>query len=289
MTIDNPALLDGVRIVTLALNIPGPVAVQRLVGMGAAAFKVEPPTGDPLARYAPGWYAELIAEQEVQRLDLKTASALEAVERALQAAHLVITSSRPSTLASHGLSRRSLNHRFPNLSQVAIVGYPAPDDDVPAHDLNCEAKLGLLTPPALPRTLIADLAAAERTVSAALALLLQRQRGRGPGFAQVSLWEAASAFCAPVRWGLTAPGARLGGGLPGYGLYRARDGWIAVAALEEHFLDTLTGELGLEIDTREAYERIFPTRSAREWEVWARDRSLPISAVSQHAEVSAPV
>ena len=40
--------LDGVGVLTLAVNLPGPLAVARLHRLGAAVVKVEPPAGDPL-------------------------------------------------------------------------------------------------------------------------------------------------------------------------------------------------------------------------------------------------
>jgi alpha-methylacyl-CoA racemase len=91
--------------------------------------------------------------------------------------------------------------------------------------------------------LVADLAGAERAVSAALLLLFTRERGRGAGYAQVALSEAAQSFAEPLRQGLTAPGGVLGGGFPGYRTYRARDGYVALAALEPHFWERLLQEL----------------------------------------------
>ena len=44
-------LLDGVRVVTTALNLPGPAACARLRDLGAAVSKVEPPEGDPFERF----------------------------------------------------------------------------------------------------------------------------------------------------------------------------------------------------------------------------------------------
>ena len=82
----------------------------------------------------------------------------------------------------------------------------------------------------MPRTLLADLAGAERAVSATLALLLDRERGSGAGYAEIALSEAAAFFAEPLRYGITKPGAHLGGGFPGYGLYEAREGWVAIAA-----------------------------------------------------------
>ena len=45
------APLAGVRVLSLALNLPGPAALMRCRTMGAACLKFEPPTGDPMAHY----------------------------------------------------------------------------------------------------------------------------------------------------------------------------------------------------------------------------------------------
>lgn len=271
--------LAGLLVVTLAVNVPGPAAAARLAKLGAAVTKVEPAGGDPLARFAPAWYEALASEQEVRRLDLKSAPDRAELDALLARADLLLTSSRPASLDRLGLSWEALRAAYPRLSQVAIVGHPAPRQDEPGHDLTYLAGWGLLSPPEMPRTLLADLAGAERAAGAALGLLLGRERGLGAGYAEVALSEAAAAFAAPLAHGLTSPGGVLGGGLPGYGLYRAADGWIAVAALEEHFLHRLLSELGLEKADREALAAAFRERPASEWERWAAGHDLPIVAV----------
>src|SRR5262249_8587140 len=65
--------LENIRVLTLAVNLPGPLAVARLRQLGAAVVKVEPPEGDPLARVKPDWYRALHEGQEVFRLNLKDA------------------------------------------------------------------------------------------------------------------------------------------------------------------------------------------------------------------------
>ncbi|WP_273844737.1 CoA transferase [Rubrobacter calidifluminis] len=273
-------ILRGVRAVSLCLNIPGPVAASRLHSMGAEVSRVEPPEGDPLGRYCPLWYRDLTAGQRVLRLDLKRREDRESLEGLLAGADLLLTSSRPAALRRLGLGWEDLHARYPRLSHVAITGHPPPEENRPGHDLTYQASLGLLDPPHLPRTLLADLAGAERAVSAALALLLERERGGEEGaFAAVPLQEAAASFAAPLRYGLTAPGGLLGGAFAGYGLYRTQDGWVALAALEPHFQSRLAGELGLEELSHEALQEAFSRRSAREWERWARERDLPLSRV----------
>lgn len=271
--------LDGMRVVTLAVNLPGPLACARLHALGAEVAKVEPPSGDPLAEFTPAWYAELAAGQRVITVDLKTEDGRAALEPLLADSDLLVTASRPAALERLGLGWADLQARHPRLCHVAITGYAPPDDDRPGHDLTYAAAAGLVSPRELPRTLLADLAAAERAVSTALALLLARGRDGAGRQAIVALAEVAAEFAAPLRHGLTTPGGVLGGGSPVYGLYRAKEGWIAVAALEPRFAQRLAAELYLRLN-RPSLEDAFARRTAAEWEAWARERDLPIAAVN---------
>jgi alpha-methylacyl-CoA racemase len=272
--------LDGIRAVSLAVNVPGPTAAARLVALGASVTKVEPPGGDPLATAHPAWYDELRSGQQVLTLDLKQAADHAILDELLKAADLLLTSSRPPALARLGLAWPGLHARFPRLCQVAIVGYPAPDQDRAGHDLTYAAAHGLVLPPGLPRTLVADLGGAQLATTAAVALLLARERGREAGYAEVALADAAAEFAAPLRYGATAQDGPLGGGLPQYGLYQAREGWVAVAALEPQFERRLATELGLDELTHDALATAFRTRSAEDWEAWGREHDLPLGVVS---------
>lgn len=271
--------LKGIRIVNLGINVPGPVAAARLAEMGASVTKIEPPSGDPLAGAAVDWYKTLTKDQDVLVLDLKDESGRRELFGILGTADLVLTGQRPSALRRLSLDWGSLHARFPRLCQVAIVGHPSPNEEAPGHDLSFLAHLGLLRPPDLPLTLVADLAGAERAVSAALGLLLARERGEEAGYAEVALADAAAAFAKPLEHGLTRPGGILGGGLSTYNLYATKDGHIAVAALEPHFLTRLLKALELPSASRDEFARVFLTRTSAEWEAWAKEHDLPIAAV----------
>jgi len=269
--------LAGITVVNLSLNLPGPAAARRLQRLGARVVKVEPPAGDPMRHYHAGWYRELAAGQEVVVIDLKAEAGRASFEELLDQVDLLLTATRPAALGRLGLGWSELHGRFPRLCQVAIVGYPAPRQNEAGHDLTYQAALGLLNPPHMPRTLLADMAGAEQTVGAALALLLGRERGGEGGYAEVALAEAAAAMAEPLHFGTTAPGALLGGGRPEYNLYPARDGWVAVAALEPHFKKRLEEELGG--DQLRHYGEKFKTRTATEWETWGRQLDIPVVAV----------
>ena len=259
------------RVVSLAVYLPVPYAAQRLTTLGAEVTAVEPPGGDPFEQWFPAYYAQLHAGQRVVRLDLKSSDGRSALNVLLADADLLLTASRPASLRRLGLGWEQLRAEHPRLSHVALVGWESPDDERPTHDLMLQAMAGLTSPPELPKTTLADLAAGEQIVSAGLALLLS---GR-PGCATVSLEAAARAFAEPFRHGLTTPGALLGGGLPGYRFYRARDGWIAVAALEPHFWSALTDALGNDL------ENAFAAETADHWERWATEHGIPLVAARQ--------
>jgi crotonobetainyl-CoA:carnitine CoA-transferase CaiB-like acyl-CoA transferase len=101
------------RVLSLAGNIPGPLAAARLHALGAAVCKVEPPGGDALAAACPAWYAALHAGQAVIRLDLKDAGDRAQLDPLLAAADLLITASPAAGKAAAGTraSRRRAGRR----------------------------------------------------------------------------------------------------------------------------------------------------------------------------------
>ena len=191
---------------------------------------------------------------------------------------MLLTSSRPGALGRLGLGWPALAERFPRLVQVAIVGYPHPRQELPGHDLTYMAHLDLLSPPALPRTLMADIAGSERAVSATLGLLLAREKGLGPRYAEVALSDAAAAFASPWESGMTRADGIVGGGLPAYGFYEAEGGWVALAAIEPHFQERLRAELGLSALDRDTLAQAFRSRTPAQWEEWADARGIPLAA-----------
>jgi crotonobetainyl-CoA:carnitine CoA-transferase CaiB-like acyl-CoA transferase len=274
-------ILAGIKILTLAYYVPGPVAAARLGAMGAHVTRIEPSDGDPLKQLCSAWYDELSAGHEIVRLNLKSEEGKEKRELLLADADLFISSVRLLALSHLGLDRERLHDRYPRLCQIAITGHPSPDQDRTGHDLTYGAKCGLLSPPTMPRTLLADLIGAERTVISALSLLFARERGNGAGYEEIALADGIGSFAAPLRYGLTRSGGILGGGSPRYSLYETREGYIAVAALEDHFWSDLTAELGADSSDAgyDELRKIFSTRTAVEWEEWAASRDLPIAAV----------
>jgi alpha-methylacyl-CoA racemase len=259
-----------VRIVSLAQNVPGPVAIARLVAAGAHAIKIEPPSGDPLERLCQRWYDELHTTVRVERIDLKSAAGMAQLKSMLAESDALLASQRPSALARLGLDAESLAREFPILRHVNIVGDMANPEE-PGHDLTYQARAGLLTDQ-MPPSLLADMVGAERAHAVLVAIADE------PGARRVvGLYNALRDLAAPLYHGLTAPGGVLGGGNPAYGIYATREGAVAVGALEPHFRARLYEGLGLADGADPS--AVFATKTAIEWEQWAAAHEVPLVAL----------
>lgn len=277
--------LRGVRVLSLALNLPGPAALMRLRALGATCSKVEPPGGDPMGLYKRSAYDVLHQGVKVFATDLRTDAGQKAVHKELARADIVLTSFRPSALRKLGMDWATLRKAYPRLSQVDIVGSRGERAEEPGHDLTYMAEHGLVNGLDLPPSLFADMGGSLMAVEAVLgALLRQRVTGKG-SHVQVALGEAAAYLGLPHSWGLTTPAGAVGGAHAGYRVYACKDGRVAVAALEPHFAAALCAAAGIEnVDrntmmapgTHEAIARFLAGQTRRKLETLAVKRDIPM-------------
>ena len=258
----NAQPLKGSRILSLALNLPGPAALMRCRSMGATCVKLEPPapqtvnqgshpdarspiSGDPMSHYNARAYQDMHAGVQMLVADLKTDKGQRTLHKELARAHVLLTSFRPSALIRLGLGWAALRKLYPRLSMVCIVGTAGERAEKPGHDLTYLAECGLVTGLDLPATLYADMAGSLMASEAVLqARLLSMQKSRGIRI-EVALSDAAAYLALPRHWGLTLPGQATGGGHAGYRVYPCKDGRVALAALEPHFARSLAEAAGL--------------------------------------------
>ncbi|WP_104092479.1 CoA transferase [Arthrobacter sp. GMC3] len=270
-------VLDGVRVVSLAINLPGPLAAASLAELGATVIKVEPPSGDPLAAAAPAWYNKLTAGQKVVALDLKAPHDRAELDLLLQNADILLTANRPSALRRLGLLDAG-NGPNPRMSHVEIVGHDGDREETPGHDLNYQAAHGTLQAPNMPLAPIADLMGAERAVQSALAaILIANKTGRGSHH-RVVLEDAAYDAGAAVRNGLTGAGTPLGGAMATYGIYATAEGHVALGAIEPVFQKRTLALLNVD-DDKDALAAAFATKTAKEWESLGVAHDIPLTAV----------
>ncbi|MCJ7798288.1 MAG: CoA transferase [Polaromonas sp.] len=277
--------LKGVRILSLALNLPGPAALMRCRQMGATCLKLEPPGSDPMAQYNAQAYADMHAGVKLLSGDLKTDAGQALLQRELAKSDVLLTSFRPSALVKLGLTWKALHLQHPHLSQIAIVGAPGERGEEPGHDLTYLAENDLVTGLDLPATLYADMGGSLMTSEAVLqAVMQQRSKGKGV-YLEIALSGAAAYLALPRSWGLTQPGAAVGGGHAGYRVYPCEDGRVALAALEPHFAARLCAAAGVEAvgmeamftaATHQAVAAFLSRRTRKQLDQLALDKDIPL-------------
>ncbi|MCY7370932.1 MAG: CoA transferase [Polaromonas sp.] len=305
----SPKSLKGLRILSLALNLPGPAALMRCRELGASCKKIEPLrpgsattgsattgnssntgntgiTGDPMSAYSPKAYAVLHQGIRVITANLKLDAGQRALQRELARSDVLLTSFRPTALTRFGLDWKTLHRSYPGLSQVAIVGGPGALAEQPGHDLTYLAENDLITGLDVPATLYADMGGALMAVQAVLqAALHQRASGKGV-YLEVPLSSAAAWLALPRSWGLTTPGAAVGGGHAGYRVYACQDGRVAVAALEPHFAARLCvsadtpGASMHTPATHDAIARFFRSQTRKQLDQLAADQDIPLQTLA---------
>lgn len=287
--------LRGVRVLSLALNLPGPAALMRLRAMGATCLKAEPPgpqgtSGDPMGQYNPTAYATMHGGIKVLTVDLKTDKGQQQLHKALARTDVLLTSFRPSALLKLGLGWKALHKAYPALSVVAIVGAPGARAEEPGHDLTYLADAGLVTGLDLPATLFADMGGALMASEATLkAVLAQKTSGKGV-FQEVALSDAAAWLALPRSWGLTQPKGAVGGAHAGYRVYPCKDGRVAVAALEPHFAASLCAAAGVTMNgmgtlfqpaTHQAIATFLAGQTRKQLDALAVARDIPLHTLAR--------
>ncbi len=284
-----PKPLRGQRVLSLALNLPGPAALMRLRRMGATCTKLQGPAGDPMGHYNPQAYATLHNGVKVVTADLKTEAGQRKLHQLLARTDVLLTSFRPSALNKLGLGWQGLHRQYPQLSLVAIVGAPGARAEEPGHDLTYLADNGLVTGLDLPPTLFADMGGALMASEAVLqATLLRAGKGKGVNF-EVALSEAAAWLALPRSWGMTLPQGAVGGAHAGYKVYPCKDGRVAVAALEPHFAAALCEAAGVKAAdikamfapaTHQAIAAFLATRTRAQLNKLAVERDIPLHTMA---------
>lgn len=280
----SPKPLAGVRVLSLAQQLPGPYCGLLLGDMGADVVMVEQiPTGDP-ARAFPALFDMVNRGKDSVALDLKNERGLRAFKRMVERADVVLEGFRPGVAERLGVDAESLRQVRPDLVYCSISGYgqDGPVRLLPGHDLSYQARAGAVHVmnehgPREPNLPVADLSSAMFAALAVVAALFERDRGPGSGrFVDISMTESVLSWNSiAIAFATAASGPSLMGNErePAYGVFRTLDGWITLSiAHEQHFWSSLCKEL----DEPEFADLSGPERRARSAELrnWLEGRLI---------------
>jgi crotonobetainyl-CoA:carnitine CoA-transferase CaiB-like acyl-CoA transferase len=209
-TLSRASALGGVRILDLTSVVFGPYASQILADYGADVIKVEAPAGDSTRRTGPsqepGLAAIFLGLNRNKRsivLDLKQASARQALLTMVDQADVLMHSMRPAKMAALGLGPDTLCARNPRLVYAGLYGFGAGGayDGRPAYDDIIQGLSGFAdlvdrqtgAPRYLP-TVAADKTCGLIAAHAILAALFQRERTGAGQHLEVPMFESMASY-----------------------------------------------------------------------------------------------
>ena len=259
--------LTGIRVVDLTRILAGPFCTGMLADMGADVIKIETPgSGDPLRAQGAikdglSWYfAGFNRNKRSLSLNLRNDEGRAVLARLIQHSDVLVENFRPGVLAQMGFGEARLRQLKPDLVYCNISGFgtTGPYRDRPSFDFTGQAMSGFMAvtgmpdgPPLRAGPPLADLVAGLHGALGICAALVRRGRtGRGDtvgaslnnGLMSLLSFLAANYFATgeePQRTGndhaIVAP----------YGMFRTKDGEVALAPSQEQSYQRLVDALGL--------------------------------------------
>jgi len=259
--------LSGLRVVDLTRVVAGPFCTALLADMGAEVIKVESPRDpDPVReqgamRDGISWYfAQFNRNKKAISLDLYKDEGKEVLARLIASADVLASNYRPGVLDRMGFPPERLKALNPGLIHCDINGYGTggPYAERPAFDFIAQAMSGFMSvngragdPPLRAGPPMSDMIAGLYAAFGTCAALVGRGRG-GPGQrVESTLMMGLVSMLAYISAEALATGQqpeRVGNDhivVAPYGLFRAADGDVAVAASNDKVVERFLGALGL--------------------------------------------
>jgi crotonobetainyl-CoA:carnitine CoA-transferase CaiB-like acyl-CoA transferase len=262
-------LLEGIRIMSLAEQYPGPLATMVLADLGADVIMVERPAGGDPVRAKP-LFEGLNRNKRSCCIDLRDPDGQAAALRLARDSHVVIEGFRPGVADRLGVGYEVVRKVNPRVLYARVTGFGETGEYAqrPGHDLSFQAITGMLGrdasgAPGMPTYPLADYITG---LFAAIGLIAGLREVERTG-------ESLSFDLAMIDALLTINGpsfTALLNGLtpvhhppldPGYGIFQARDGrYVALSITgESHLWAAICTALGVadlaSLTTAERIER----------------------------------
>jgi len=243
--------LEGMKILDLSTQVPGPFCSMLLADMGAEVIKIENTGEGDQARLLPFLFNGINRNKKSISLNLKSSEAKKIFYKMAKKADVIIEGFRPGVCKKLDIDYEMIKAINPRIIYCSITGYgqTGPYKDKPGHDVNYLGYSGLLslesdlnTYAKMPGIPAADLAGSMFAAVSILAALICREKTNIGQYIDVSM--TASVFSL-INGSLTAGFQGQNGSealyIPHYGLFKTRDEKFITLGIvhEEHFWKNL--------------------------------------------------
>ncbi|MEX2196634.1 MAG: CoA transferase [Thermoleophilaceae bacterium] len=324
-------MLAGLRVVDLSRVLAGPYCTQLLADLGADVIKVENPDGGDETRawgppFAEGgesaYYLSVNRGKRSVALDLKDERDRAAAAELCAHADVVVENFRTGTAERFGLGYEQVAQANPRVVYCSVTGFGSDRTPPgrPGYDFVAQAESGIMAitgdpdgEPTKVGVALVDVLTGLNAAAGVLAALNQRHASGRGRLVEASLIDSALAALVNVSSGALVTGEeprRYGNAHPNivpYQPFRAADGYVAVAAPNDHLYRRLCQAIGradLAGDERYAtnpdrvrnretlvpeLERTFRGRPAGEWVEALDEAGVPAGKVRGVREALAAV
>lgn len=314
--------LEGVRILDLTWQGPGPFGTMILGDLGAEIIQIGATPSAGARQATRGTNRRTVAFQAVNRnkksilLDLKSEEGRHIFQQLAREADVIVEGFRPGVTQRLGIDYQTISTMNPKMIYCAITGYgqDGPYRNLPGHDINYIATGGVLDligesdrPPVIPLNLIADYGAGgkDAVIGILSALVARDKTGRGQ-FVDISLTDSVislltEAILSPYFQSGVVPErgkTALGGANPSYNVYQTKDGcFITIGCLEPWLWANLCREIGKEEfipyqanrdkwpEVSAYLTELFLTRTRDQWFDLLSEKDVPVGKVHSLDEV----
>jgi len=193
---EQPAPLNGLKVIELARILAGPWAGQTLADLGADVIKIESHAGDDTRQWGPPWiehegersaayFHACNRGKQSMRCDLKNPDDRKALLELISEADVLIENFKVGGLKQYDLDARTLCAQFPKLIYCSITGFgqDGPYANRAGYDFMIQGMSGIMDltgePDAEPQKMgvaFADIFTGLYSVVAIQSALLQRQQ-----------------------------------------------------------------------------------------------------------------
>ena len=259
--------LTGIKVIDLTRVISGPFCTLLLADMGAEVIKIEPPKGDNVrnqGEFVDGYssyFAQFNRNKKSVVLDLYQNDDKEKLKLLLKNADVIVDNFRPGVLAKMGLDSETLTSINPRLIQASVNGFGSTGkySQRPAFDFIAQAISGFMslngsekTGPVRTAAPISDLIAGLYCAFGIVTAINARYNTKKGQVVETSLTSSLISLMAylSAEYFVTDKTPKKSGNdhpiLSPYGLFKTKDGNIAIAPANDKLCEIFFITLNLE-------------------------------------------
>ncbi len=243
--------LEGIKILDLSTQIPGPYCTMLLADLGADVIKIENTDGGDQARLLPHLFNHINRNKKSIALNLKSSKAREIFYKLAKGSDVIVEGFRPGVCKKLKVDYATIREINPGIIYCSVSGYgqEGPYRDKPGHDINYLGYSGFLSlegdlnhDTGMPPISLADIAGSMFAAVSILTALIHRDKTAMGQYIDVSMTAALfSWLSASITAGFQGQPEGESLFIPHYGRFKTRDDqWITLGIVhEEHFWKNL--------------------------------------------------